>query len=105
MGLGARSLAADLGLVVRLVIQTDSSAARAIAKRKGLGKTRHLAVCHLWLQDRVGEKEIEVQKIGTHSNAADLMTKHLDAEKLDRFLSELCHEVREGRHHLAPKVG
>ena len=49
MGLGFQSLAADLGLQLTLHIHSDSSAAICIARRRGLGKVRHIAVGDLWV--------------------------------------------------------
>ena len=56
--LGMRSLASDLVIKsdqMTIEMFTDSSAARGIASRRGLGKVRHIAVCQLWLQDKVNE--------------------------------------------------
>ena len=36
----------------------DSSAAKGIASRRGLGKVRHIEVHQLWLQDKVQKKEV-----------------------------------------------
>lgn len=50
-GLGLLSVAEDMGLRLGLELQTDRSAAKGIAGRRGLGKTMHLAVAFLWLQE------------------------------------------------------
>ena len=52
-GIGLQTLPRDLGWDVKLRLHVDSSAAKAIASRQGLGKLRHLEVRHLWLQDAV----------------------------------------------------
>ena len=52
--LGTQSLLADLGISAVIHMYTDSSAAKGIASRKGLGKVRHIEVNQLWLQDKVG---------------------------------------------------
>ena len=59
VGIGIRAIYEDLGHPIKIRLLTDASAAKGIASRKGLGKTRHLAVCHLWLQGRVGKKELK----------------------------------------------
>ena len=46
-GLGARSLAADLGWKFRLRVSVDSTVAKSVASRMGLGKIRHLEVKYL----------------------------------------------------------
>ena len=51
-GLGLRSYMADLGFEMSLEILSDSSAARAFASRRGLGRQRHVQKRYLWLQER-----------------------------------------------------
>ena len=50
--LGLRSLMIDLGRDSSGVVYADSSAALAIAKRKGAGKLRHIIVSLHWIQER-----------------------------------------------------
>ena len=59
--LGVRSMLRDLGVDTSGVIYADSSAALAIAKRKGAGKLRHINVSSLWVQERQDRKDL-VQK-------------------------------------------
>ena len=72
----------------RLVLETDSSAARAIMNRKGIGKLRHLEVKTLWLQAKVNSKQIAVQCIAGEHNPADLGTKALAGDRV-RYLKDL----------------
>ena len=52
-GLGLQSLFADWNLKLQLSLHTDSSGAKAIASRRGTGKsTRHIQTRMLWLQER-----------------------------------------------------
>ena len=82
--MGLRSAAADWGVHLDIQLATDSSAAKGIASRTGLSKrTRHIAVHHLWLQERVENGDIVLEKIAGEKNPADLGTKHLVREKLD----------------------
>ena len=77
---GARymqSIATDLGLPLGLEVETDSSAAMAIAMREGVGKAKHLQTVYLWLQDLHAREGLEVTTIAGTRNAADLLTKHL----------------------------
>ena len=50
--LGLRSMMLDLGRDSSGVVYAESSAALAIAKRKGAGKLRHINVSSLWVQER-----------------------------------------------------
>ena len=43
-------------------------AAIGIAHRRGLGKTRHIEVQHLWVQHGVKEGKLTVKKVGTNNN-------------------------------------
>ena len=75
--LGLQSLAADLGWAADVVLHVDSTAAKAIASRAGLGRVRHLEVRFLWLQDAVAKRRIAIRKVRGKSNPADLLTKPL----------------------------
>ena len=60
---------------VGLELLTDSTSAKAIGARQGVGRVRHLEVATLWLQDRIKKKVLSMSKVGTASNLADLGTK------------------------------
>ena len=68
-------MASDWGLTLNVRICSDSSAAIGISNRLGIGPTRHLAVRHLWFQDKVKSKEIQLEKQDGKKNVADLGTK------------------------------
>ena len=61
-GLGMQSIMHDLGWKMRIRLWVDSSAARSIASRIGLGRVRRLEVKFLWLQEVVRDKRLEVKK-------------------------------------------
>ena len=48
--LGIRSAMSDSGVESSGVVYADSSAALAIANRKGAGKLRHINISTLWMQ-------------------------------------------------------
>ena len=51
-GLGLQSLFADRNLKLQLSLHTESSSAKAVASRRGAGKsTRHMQMRMLWLQN------------------------------------------------------
>ena len=87
--LGLRSMLRDLGVETKGVAYADSSAALAIAKRKGAGKLRHINVSSLWIQERQEKKDIECRKVLGTENPADMMTKHLLREPLDNCMKHL----------------
>ena len=105
IGLGAVSLFEDLGAgTLRLVVETDSSAAKGIASRRGVGKVRHLHTPLLWVQNLVAQKKLDVRKVDGKKNIADLGTKDLDQSKMLQFLSGCGYEFRNGRHPLTLEV-
>ena len=73
-----------LGEVVRL--GTESSAAKKIVCRRGLGNMRHLEIRDLWLQKEVREGRLEMRKIAGSLTPGDCMTQTLSlADTHDRF--------------------
>ena len=89
MALGFRSMAADLGEHLDIKIYTDSAAALGIIGRRGLGKIRRMETGYLRLQDLVADKKLAVAKAKGTENLADLGTRHLKAEDIDKHLSGL----------------
>ena len=69
----------DLGIEAKIILYTDSTAARGIIHRAGLGELRHLETGYLWLQAAVKAKRLQVRKVLGTNNPADLFTKHLEA--------------------------
>ena len=79
-------------LKLQLSLHTDSSSAKAIASRKGTGKsTRHIQGRMLWLQERVAAKHLRVVKVASESNPADMLSKALGGSKIEKF----CVEIRQ----------
>ena len=95
--LGMRSMLRDFVRSSEGVVYADSSAALAIARRKGAGKKRHINVNSLWIQERQNEKDLELRKaLGTES-PADLMTKHLARQALDKCMLQFNQHRTAGR--------
>ena len=95
--LGVRAMAGDWGRVRTGTIYADSSSALAIAKRRGAGKLRHIHVSALWIQERQDREDTVYQKILGTENPADLMTKYLVRDKIDKCMSQLSQNRLEGR--------
>ena len=66
----------------RLVCRSDSSAARSLATRLGIGRTRHIEANLVWLQQKVAEKALMITPIPTELNPADIGTKSLSKARL-----------------------
>ena len=74
-GLGIKAIMDDMGYEATVRVWVDSSCAKSIASRVGLGKIRHMEVKFLWIQDAVKDKKIQVRKIRGDGNPADNLTK------------------------------
>ena len=81
-GLGMQSVMRDLGWEMRVRLWVDSSAAKSIASRVGLGRIRHLEVKFLWLQEVVRDRRLEVRKVHGADNPADVLTKPKSASEV-----------------------
>ena len=88
-GLGLKSLAADLGSPVEIVIYSDASAGRSLAFRNGLGKVRHIETKYLWVQDLIKDGRLKLMKVKGKENPADIGTKHLSLAETQVQLSEI----------------
>ena len=75
--MGIRAMMRDWGREMCGLLFADSSAALAIAKRKGAGNLRHIHVSALWIQDVQDREGTVFTKILGTENPADLMTKYL----------------------------
>jgi len=104
-GLGIKSMLADLGVTgKRLRVKTDASVAKSLASRRGLGGIRHIEVNQLWLQEKVNNGTIEIEKVKGETNRADVLTKFKDGESLKKQLDWTSQRINVGRHSLAPKL-
>lgn len=68
---------------VRLVIHTDSDAARGMLHRHGCGRVRHLQTRYLWHQQALRERVYELVRCNTKEHPADLGTKQLERQTID----------------------
>ena len=104
VALGFRSMAADLGEDIKIVLRLDSSAALGIGGRQGLGKLRHLETGYLWLQDVLTQKRLSVRKVKRSENPADLGTKHLNFDDTKKHLEFLGFGFQDGRSMVVPAI-
>ena len=103
-GLGAVSLAKDLDIEVGLDVKADSSAAIGICRRSGIGKIRHLATGQLWVQERLREGDFRLFKYPGQQNPADIFTKPLPKDVIERHGDTLGLEPEAGRAVSAPSI-
>ena len=101
-GLWMQSLLLDLGWQLQLRVHSAATAAIRICRRKGLGKIRHLATTDLWIQDKVRSKQIELLKVLGTDNPADVLTKYVNRQTMEKALSTMGLHVMHGRPACAP---
>ena len=104
VGLGCRAILSDIGSAAKLRLHVDSSASIGIASRMGLGKTRHIDVHYLWVQERVRNGDISLHKVPGISNPADMMTKHLPAPTIHRYMDKFHMRYVAGRSSVTPAI-
>jgi hypothetical protein len=87
--LGVQSIAKDLGWEFKVRIWIDSSAAKSMASRIGMGRVRHLEVRFLWVQEAVKKRRLVLRKILGTINPADILTKPKTAKEIAEQVERL----------------
>ena len=88
-GLGLAALAEDLGWKAEVVVWTDSSAAKGVTGRRGLGRLRHVELKWLWVQEAVKTGRIKVKKVLGVENVADHLTKPKTRAEVEGLLARV----------------
>ena len=68
---------------ILMCLYIDSSAARGILSRRGVGRLRHLSCRVVWLENLVGEKLLMVKAVLGAINPSDKATKRLSISRLE----------------------
>ena len=64
-------------------LYTDSTSATSLASKLGVNRrSRHIALRYLWIQDLRQAGEVDIKRVTTHENPADIYTKLLPAPVL-----------------------
>ena len=70
--------------------RVSCSAELGIAHRDGLGcRCRHIKVQYLWIQSKIKEGDLKLQKVLGTSNVADDTTKAVDRWALDKYMAAM----------------
>jgi len=88
---------------VTLRVLMDSSAARGIFQRQGVGRVRHLEVKLLWVQQLLMHKKYSIGAVSTHDNKADVGTKVHDRATFER-LRLLCGRMSLSQAEKATRI-
>ena len=102
--IGLCAVARDLGIKLKIVLKSDATAALGMSRRLGIGKVRHLDTSLLWIQQKVRDGEVDVQKILGSDNPADVLTKYVDAATMQKHLRTLGLVYESGRAASAPEL-
>ena len=102
VALGMRAMLRDMGIQTVLHIYTDAEAARGIAARRGLGRTRHIEVHYLWVQEKLAAKDFFLHRVGGKANPEDLLTKHVDRQTLCNHMDKFSFMYMSGRASECP---
>ena len=89
---------------LKVRIFSDATAAIGIAKRRGLGRIRHLATADLWIQEKVRSGHVELHKILGTENPGDVFTKYVDKSTMEKALATLSLQFNDGRSAIAPEI-
>ena len=101
-GIGFQSMAKDMAIHRGVRVHSDATAAIGIARRRGLGKLRHLDVEDLWIQHKVRSKAVELVKVDGKINPADIFTKYVDHPIITQALKIMDLFSEGGRAKSAP---
>jgi hypothetical protein len=102
--IGFQAMAKDISMTRKIRVHSDATAAIGIARRRGLGKLRHLDVEDLWVQHKVRSKQVELLKVDGKVNPADIFTKYVDYPILSKALVTMNLYSEAGRAKAAPKA-
>ena len=97
-GLAISQMSMELYKPLHLRILTDSSAARGIILRSGVGKVKHLDIKVLWIQEREARGDLQCVKVPRLQNCADLLTHHFTEAEGKLHLDNMGLQVRSVRH-------
>ena len=69
--LGEQAPMRDLNVHCKIKTLTDATTGKAIAARRGPGRVRHIDVSNLWIQEKIADESIGLQKIKNVYNPGD----------------------------------
>ena len=84
-----QSIVKELGFDISVRIHSDACAAIGIARRRRLGKIRHLDVEDLWVQQEIRDRSVDLVKVLGAENPADILTTYVAADLLNKMLQKI----------------
>ena len=107
-GMGIRSMLQDFQIdkasTRHIEVKEDSSAAKGIASRRGLGKLKHVDIKELWIQEKVSCGDLKITKIPGTINLADALTKYCDVHVTNHHIKATHQLISSLKHPLTPST-
>ena len=88
-GIHTKNIFSDLNVEVTVRLETDSTSASGICRRRGVGRLRHVHKKELWLQDQVAAKNFESGRVLSEDNEADLGTNYLERDRIKKCVTKM----------------
>ena len=83
--LSLRSMYQDLGIPMKIEMQSESSTANSLTDRLEAGqRTKHIDTLYFWMQERVQDGDLSIKKVLTAKNCADVGTTPVSASVLQQ---------------------
>ena len=99
-----QSIAKDLGFDNSVRIHSEACAAIGIARRRRLGKIRHLDIQDLWVQQSIRDQSVDLIKILGTEHHADVLTTYVAADLLGKMLHTIGMVYMDGRASADPEL-
>ena len=85
-------------------VYMDASAEIAMGSCRGLGKAKYVDTQYHWVQDRVAMRYFRLKEVGTDEMLADVLTKPVTEEKMNKALQGMNFYFLVGEQHLTLKA-
>ena len=92
-GIFTKHMYEEMGRNINIDVETGSTAAIWMCSRTSVGKTRHIQVRWLWIQDAIRDKVFRLRKVSGTEIVADVGTEYLDG----RHISAYCRNCRSSQ--------
>ena len=103
--IGAQSFLSDLGHRPKEIgIYCDATAAIGMVQRAGIGRTRHIDVGMLWVQQKAWQERLKYGKVLGTRNCADALTKNVPSEVCSEHLRTMGFYPAQGRAESAAQL-
>ena len=70
-------------------LETDSTSASGICRRRGVDRLRHLHQKELWCQDQIAATNVELGRVSSEDNEADLGSKYWERNRIKKCVTNI----------------